>query len=109
MDTAAETLVIGWGGTQGAITSAVDRLRAGGVSVASAHLRYLNPMPSNLGEVLSQYSQVIVPEINTGQLRFLLRSRYLVDAKGINVIQGRGFHVDELADGIQSIIDGCDS
>lgn len=108
-DTAAETLVIGWGGTQGAITSAVDRLRAGGVSVASAHLRYLNPMPSNLGEVLSQYSQVIVPEINTGQLRFLLRSRYLVDAKGINVIQGRGFHVDELADGIQSIIDGRDS
>ena len=106
-DTAADTLVIGWGGTQGAITSAVGRLRADGVQLASAHLRYLNPMPCNLGEVLARYPRIIVPEINSGQLQLLLRAQYLVNAQGINVIQGRGFHVDELVQGIQAIIEGA--
>ncbi len=101
-DVGADTLVIGWGGTAGAILSAVERLRGEGVPLAMAHLRHLNPFPGNLGEVLARYRRVIVPEINSGQLRMLLRGIYLCDARGVNVIQGRGFHVDELAEGIQA-------
>jgi 2-oxoglutarate ferredoxin oxidoreductase subunit alpha len=62
----------------------------------------MNPFPANLGEVLKQYSRVIIPETNTGQLRFLLRAKFLCDAIGINVIQGRSFRVQELVDGIKS-------
>ncbi len=104
-DVSAGTLVIGWGGTAGAILSAVDRLRGEGVPLAHAHLRHLNPFPANLGETLQRYRRVIVPEINSGQLRMLLRGRFLVDACGVNIIQGRGFHVEELVDGIRSAVE----
>jgi 2-oxoglutarate ferredoxin oxidoreductase subunit alpha len=99
-----DVLVIGWGGTYGAITSAVDRCRADGLKVASAHLRYLNPMPRNTGEVLKRYKKVLVPELNRGQLRLLLRATYLVDAVGLNKVQGRPFLVSEIEEKIHELV-----
>lgn len=92
----AELLVIGWGGTYGAITTAVDRAQRKGYKVAGAHLRYLNPMPQNTGEVLKRYKKILVPELNAGQLRLMLRGMYLVDAVGLNKVQGRPFLVSEI-------------
>jgi 2-oxoglutarate/2-oxoacid ferredoxin oxidoreductase subunit alpha len=91
-----DLLVIGWGGTYGAITSAVQRAQRKGQKVAQAHLRYLNPMPRNTGDVLKRYKKVLVPELNAGQLRMLLRAEFLVDAIGLNKIQGRPFLVSEI-------------
>jgi 2-oxoglutarate ferredoxin oxidoreductase subunit alpha len=91
-----DLLVIGWGGTYGAITSAVQRAQRKGQKVAQAHLRYLNPMPRNTAEVLKSYKKVLVPELNAGQLRLLLRAEFLVDAVGLNKIQGRPFLVSEV-------------
>lgn len=91
-----DALLLGWGGTYGSITTAGDRLRADGHAVATAHLRYLNPFPANLGEVLSRYRTIIIPEINLGQLRMLVRSRFMIDAVGINEMRGRAFRVETL-------------
>ena len=91
-----EVLVIGWGGTYGAITSAVDNARAQGKSVASVHLRHLNPLPANLGEVMKRYKKVLVPELNYGQLSLLLRARYLIDVIGFNKIAGQPFKIAEI-------------
>jgi 2-oxoglutarate ferredoxin oxidoreductase subunit alpha len=99
-----DLLVIGWGGTYGAIVSAVQRSQRKGLKVAQAHLRYLNPMPRNLGEVLGRYKKVLVPELNAGQLRMLLRSEFLVDAVGLNKIQGRPFLVSEIEEKIQQLV-----
>jgi 2-oxoglutarate ferredoxin oxidoreductase subunit alpha len=74
----------------------VAQLRAKGRSISSVHLRYLNPLPSDLGEILKRFKKIIVPELNLGQLSKILRSEYLVDAKGINKIQGKPFKVSEL-------------
>jgi 2-oxoglutarate ferredoxin oxidoreductase subunit alpha len=91
-----EVLLLGWGGTYGAITTAGDRLRRMGHDVATAHLRYLNPFPANLGEVLSNYRTVVIPEINLGQLRMLIRDRFLIDTVSINEVRGRMFRVQYL-------------
>lgn len=91
-----DLLVLGWGSTYGAIRSAVERLQAGGASVAHAHLRYLNPMPANTGEVLRSYRRVLVPELNLGQLQLLVRGRYLVDAIGYHRVRGKPFRIAEL-------------
>jgi 2-oxoglutarate ferredoxin oxidoreductase subunit alpha len=99
-----DLLVIGWGGTYGSITTAVERSQQKGYKVAQAHLRYLNPMPRNTGDVLRRYKKVLVPELNAGQLRFLLRAQYLVDAVGLNKIQGRPFLVSEIADKIEQML-----
>jgi 2-oxoglutarate ferredoxin oxidoreductase subunit alpha len=99
-----DVLVIGWGGTYGAIVSAVQRSQRKGLKVAQAHLRYLNPMPRNTGEVLRRYKKVLVPELNCGQLRMLLRSEFLVDAVGLNKIQGRPFLVSEIEEKIQQLV-----
>ena len=99
-----DLLVIGWGGTYGAITTAVDKMRQQGHSVAQAHLRYLNPMPKNTGEVLKRYRRVLVPELNCGQLRMLLRAEFLVDAIGLNKIQGRPFLVSEITEKIEEVL-----
>lgn len=104
-DVDSDTLVLGWGGTQGAILSAVEQLHSDGFGVAMAHLRHLHPMPSNLGDVLGAYRNIIIPEINTGQLRMLVRAKFLVDATGVNIIQGRGFHVHELTERIRAILE----
>ena len=75
-----------------------------GLKVAHAHLRYLNPMPKNVGEVLKRYKKVLVPELNAGQLRMLLRAQFLVDAAGLNKIQGRPFLVSEIEGKINEML-----
>jgi len=101
----ADTLVVGWGSTYGAIGAATRRVRGSGRKVAHAHLHYLNPFPRNTGEVLRRYEKVLVPEINLGQLRMLLRAEYLVDAAGYNKVRGRPFRSAELADAIEALVD----
>jgi 2-oxoglutarate/2-oxoacid ferredoxin oxidoreductase subunit alpha len=98
----ARVLVLGWGSTAGPIHAAVRRVRAAGHPVARAHLRHLNPFPANLGEVLARYDRVLVPEMNMGQLRMLLRARYLVDARGINQVTGLPFTSQDLEQRIVS-------
>lgn len=100
-----ELLVISWGGTYGSVRTAVQRFIAEGRPVAHAHLRYMNPLPRNLDKLLRRYDKVLVPELNCGQLRFLLRSRFLVDAVGLNKVQGKPFLVGEIADKIQQMLE----
>ncbi|MET0865197.1 MAG: 2-oxoacid:acceptor oxidoreductase subunit alpha [Nakamurella sp.] len=102
----AEVLVLGWGSTFGPITGAVRKLRADGVKVAQAHLRYLNPMPANTEQVLRSFRQVVLPEMNLGQLALLIRGMFLVDAIGVNQVRGLPFRVDELVAAVRSVIDG---
>jgi 2-oxoglutarate ferredoxin oxidoreductase subunit alpha len=99
-----DLLVCGWGGTYGSIVTAVQRAQRKGLKVAHAHFRYLNPMPRNTGEVLKRYKKVLVPELNRGQLRMLLRAEYLVDAVGLNKIQGKPFLVSEIEEKIQQLV-----
>ena len=99
-----DLLVLSWGGTFGANTTAVKKCQKLGLSVAHAHLRYLNPFPRNLGEILDRYEQVLIPELNLGQLRTLIRARYLKDAIGYNKVQGKPFTVAELVKQIQATI-----
>lgn len=100
-DADAGLLVIGWGGTYGSITTAVERVRRKGRKVAQAHLRYLNPMPKNTAAVLKKYPKILVPELNSGQLCWLLRAKYLAPADGLNKVQGRPFLVSEIEAGIE--------
>jgi 2-oxoglutarate ferredoxin oxidoreductase subunit alpha len=99
-----DLLVIGWGGTYGSITTAVERCQRKGLKVAQAHLRYLNPMPKNTGDVLKRYKKILVPELNAGQLLWLLRAKYLAPAEGLNKIQGRPFLVSEIESAIEKMI-----
>jgi len=95
-DGKARLLVLGWGSTYGPIGAACRRIRASGGAIAQAHLRHLNPFPADLGQVLSRYDRVIVPEMNLGQLALLLRARYLVDVVGYNQVRGVPFGASEL-------------
>jgi 2-oxoglutarate ferredoxin oxidoreductase subunit alpha len=95
-DLDAEVLMIGWGSTWGAITSAVKQARNEGHKIAQAHLIHINPFPKDLGEVLSRYKTVICPEMNMGQLSKLLRAEYLVDVQSLNKVQGQPFTTSEL-------------
>lgn len=100
-----DVLVIGWGGTYGALATAVRRVAADGkAKVAHCHLRHLNPFPSNLGQILRSYKTVLVPELNMGQLRMLLRAEFLVDAIGLNKVQGKPFTVAEVEKKIREYI-----
>jgi 2-oxoglutarate ferredoxin oxidoreductase subunit alpha len=94
----AELLVIGWGSTYGPIGAGCRRVRGMGLSVAQVHLRHLNPLPANLGEVLSSYRSVLMPEMNLGQLSLLLRGRYLVDIKSYTSVSGLPFKAEEMQD-----------
>ncbi|MFE2538136.1 2-oxoacid:acceptor oxidoreductase subunit alpha [Streptomyces sp. NPDC059371] len=105
-DTAATTLVLGWGSTYGPITAAVRRLRTAGEHIAQAHLRHLNPFPRNLGAVLRRYDKVVIPEMNLGQLATLVRARYLVDAHSYNQVNGMPFKAEQLATALKEAIDG---
>ncbi|MFN0051378.1 MAG: 2-oxoacid:acceptor oxidoreductase subunit alpha [Planctomycetales bacterium] len=98
-------LVISWGGTFGAVRTAVQSCLAEGKSVAHAHLRYMNPFPRNLGEIVRRYEKVLIPELNTGQLRLLIRGKFLVDAVGFNKIQGKPFLVNELVAKIDDMLE----
>ncbi len=99
-----ELLVLSWGGPFGVVRTAVRRAQDEGLSVAHAHLRYLNPFPRNLGEIISKYKKVLIPELNVGQLRMLIRAKYLVDAAGLNKIQGKPFLVHEVLDVIREML-----
>jgi 2-oxoglutarate ferredoxin oxidoreductase subunit alpha len=99
-----DLLVLGWGGTYGSIVTACQRAQHKGLKVAHAHLRYLNPMPRNTGEVLKCYRKVLVPELNGGELRLLIRSTYLIDAVGLNKVQGKPFLVSEIEAKIEELL-----
>lgn len=101
-ETSGDVLVVSWGGTYGSCHTAVRRCQQQGQSVSHVHVRYINPLPANLGELLKSFRTVLVPELNTGQLRMLLRSTYLVDCIGVNKVQGKPFSVTELVDAIES-------
>jgi 2-oxoglutarate ferredoxin oxidoreductase subunit alpha len=103
-DEGAQLLVLGWGGTYGSIAAAVRRVRATGGKVAQAHLRYLNPMPRNTGDVLRSYERILIPEMNLGQLLKLVRAEFLVDAVGYNRVRGVPFRAAELADAIRGML-----
>jgi 2-oxoglutarate ferredoxin oxidoreductase subunit alpha len=91
-----DLLILGWGSTYGAIRSAVERLHADGRSVAHAHLRHLNPIPRNTEQILRSYRRVLLPEINLGQLRLLLRGRFLIDIGGLNLVRGKPFRIADI-------------
>ncbi len=100
-----ELLLLSWGGTFGAVRSAVVAAQRRGLSVAHAHLRYLNPFPRNLRDVLSRYRQVIVPELNGGQLAFLLRGRYALNIQSYTKVHGRPFTIAEISRKIEQVLE----
>ncbi len=100
----AELLVLGWGSTWGAIDGAVNRARAAGLKVANAHLTHLNPFPANLGDVVTRYPRVIIPEMNLGQLSLLIRGQFLVDARSVSKVRGEPFTSGELEHAIREEI-----
>ena len=99
-----DLLVLGWGSTYGAIKSAVAELQREGFKVSHAHLRYLRPFPANLGELLRNFKQVLIPEINNGQLIRIIRDLYLIDAKGYNKTMGIPITKTELVMKIREIL-----
>ena len=99
-----DLLVLGWGGTYGAIRAAVEQVRDEGLDVAHAHLRYLNPFPRNLGNVLERYKQVLVPELNLGQLALLLQAHFLKRVVQLNKVQGVPFQIREVAAKIRQVL-----
>ncbi|WP_208028511.1 2-oxoacid:acceptor oxidoreductase subunit alpha [Rhabdothermincola sediminis] len=101
----ADLLVVGWGSTWGAISGAVDRVRARGRRIAQAHLVHLNPFPSDLGDVLRRYPKVLCPEMNLGQLSKLLRAEYLVDVRSVSKVKGVPFTAGELETAILETLD----
>jgi 2-oxoglutarate ferredoxin oxidoreductase subunit alpha len=103
-DQEGDLLVIGWGGTYGSIATAVMRARRKGLKVGQVHFRYLNPFPKNTADVFKKFKKFLVPELNSGQLLLLLRGIYLIDAQGLNKVQGRPFLVSEIEEAIDKIL-----
>ena len=103
-DPDGDLLLVSWGSTYGSITQAVKAERARGRKLGHLHLRYLNPLPANLGDILKRYRKILVPELNMGQLVWVLRAKYLVDAVGLNKIQGRPFKQNELEQKIEEML-----
>ena len=101
-----ELLVLGWGGTYGAIKEAVIKSRALGLKVSQAHLQYVNPFPKNTGEVLKRFNKVLIPEINLGQLAKLIKSEYLIDVVQFNVVRGLPFRVSDIIEKIKETLGG---
>lgn len=97
-------VVVGWGSTYGPITQAVRRARRKGLDVSHVHIRHIWPMPGNLGDLLKSYDQILVPEMNTGQLKTVLRDQFLVDAKPLNKVSGQPFRIAEIEDAIESLL-----
>lgn len=104
-DPSGDLLLLSWGGTFGACQTAVSEARNVGKSVSHVHLRYLNPLPRDLGDILKRFKKVLVPELNLGQLLLLIRGKYLVDAKGYNKVMGQPFWVSELLAAIDKELD----
>jgi 2-oxoglutarate ferredoxin oxidoreductase subunit alpha len=105
-DEKGDVLLVGWGGTYGALRQAAGVLRGQGKRVSHVHLRWLNPLHPELGSLLQGFRQILVPELNMGQLRFVLRARYLVDAQGLNKIQGHPFKVQEVVSAVRNLLEG---
>jgi len=101
-----KVLVVGWGGTYGAITAAVSGLQKAGKPVSAVHLRYLNPLPPDLGDILAGFESVLVPELNMGQLLKVLRAKYLVPATGLNKIKGQPFKISEVEAAVEALLKG---
>jgi 2-oxoglutarate ferredoxin oxidoreductase subunit alpha len=99
-----DLLVLSWGGTYGACATAVHTRQALGKSVSHCHLRYVNPLPKDLGDILKRFKKVLIPELNLGQLRTFIRSIYLVDAIGLNKVQGKPFSVAEVEAKIEELL-----
>ena len=105
-ESSGEILVLAWGGTFGAVRTAVEHKHAEGASVSHVHLRYLNPLPRDLGAILERFDRVLVPELNFGQLLKLIRSEFLIDAVGLNKVQGLPFYVFEVESKIDELLRG---
>ena len=99
-----DLLVLSWGGTFGAVYSACQEARKKGHAVAHLHLRHLNPFPRGLEKVLSSYKQVLIPELNLGQLALLIRAKYLVDAVSFTKVKGRPFTISEVEQKIEEML-----
>ena len=99
-------LVVGWGSTYGAITTAVKNRQAKGDSVSCIHLRHLNPLPPDLGDILRRFEKILVPEMNMGQLLMILRAKHLAAAEGLNKIKGQPFKISEIEAGIKAALCG---
>jgi 2-oxoglutarate ferredoxin oxidoreductase subunit alpha len=103
-DPQGDLLIVAWGSTHGSITAALKSQRAKGRKIGHLHLRHLNPLPANVGDILKRYKKVLVPELNMGQLLWVLRAKFLVDAIGLNKIQGRPFKQAELEQKIEEVL-----
>jgi 2-oxoglutarate/2-oxoacid ferredoxin oxidoreductase subunit alpha len=103
-DQEGDLLIIAWGSTYGPITAALKTQRAAGRRIGHVHLRHLNPLPKNIGEVMARFKTVLVPEMNMGQLSMILRAKFLVDVQGYNKIQGRPFKQSEIEEKIQELV-----
>ena len=103
-DPEGDLLLVGWGSTYGSITAALRAQREKGRRIGHVHLRHLHPLPRNLGEVLKRYGKIVVPEMNLGQLRWVLRAKYLVDAQGLNKVQGKPFKQSEIEAKIEEVL-----
>ena len=103
-DPDGDLLIVAWGSTHGSITAAVKAQRAQGRRIGHLHLRHLNPLPANLAQIFKRYKKILVPELNMGQLLWLLRAKYLIDAEGLNKIQGRPFKQSELEQKIEEVL-----
>ena len=102
--TQGELVVVGWGSTFGAIHQAVKQCRASGSDVSHIHIRYLLPLPANLGELLKGYKKVLVTEMNTGQLVEVLKSKFLIEMQQLNKTSGQPFKIREIVDAIHSLL-----
>ena len=97
-------MILGWGGTHGAIRSAVESAQNEGYAVSHLHLRYLNPLPKNVGDILVKFQKILIPELNLGQLAMLIRSKFLIDAISLSKVQGKPFNKNEILSKIKKII-----
>ena len=100
-----DLLMVGWGGTFGAIKAATLRLREQGAAVSAVHLRYLNPISEKLGPLMKKFRRVLAPELNLGQLRMLLRAKYLIDVQALNKVRGQPFTIAEIVRAARAILD----
>jgi 2-oxoglutarate ferredoxin oxidoreductase subunit alpha len=101
-----DLLILGWGSTFGAIKAATLKLQETGHSVSAAHVRYLNPLPQRIGELMKSFKHVLVPELNLGQLRMLLRAKFLIDAKGLSKVRGQPFTISEIVRTATAVLEG---
>ncbi|MEW6237740.1 MAG: 2-oxoacid:acceptor oxidoreductase subunit alpha [Candidatus Omnitrophota bacterium] len=104
-DPSGKLLVLSWGGVYGAAQTAVEFVRESGKSVSSVHLKYLNPFPKNLKKILPNFKKILIPELNLGQLRYIIRAHFLIDAIGLNKTQGKPFRVDEIVEAIDRALE----